>query len=275
MAHHPSTIVYNRGWFHKDKYIKNIPEPCCILVDTPGCLSSTLPNIFIQVEPDAILSNESYLINNKHRYHTIITFNQNILNNCSNARKYLYGTTFILETNYNNINTSLKDFKISTMAGAKNDTAGHKLRLTLHNNQSLLKDFPITFYRSIAQRPHIHDYGNNPFIEHEAEKKFILFEGYQFAIIIENSKQINYFTEKIMDCLLTKTIPIYWGCPNISNYFDTTGWIILETETIEELKDKLKILTHDYYSKYADIIEKNYLIAKKYIDLYENINNAI
>jgi hypothetical protein len=78
-----------------------------------------------------------------------------------------------------------------------------------------------------------------------------------------------------MDCLLTKTIPIYWGCDNIGDYFDTTGWIILETESVEELQDKLKIVTADYYDKYKDTIEKNYNIALKYIDLYENINNAI
>jgi hypothetical protein len=59
--------------------------------------------------------------------------------------------------------------------------------------------------------------------------KIEIFETYMFSIVIENSRQIHYFTEKIIDCLLTKTIPIYYGCPNISDYFDTSGWIILET----------------------------------------------
>lgn len=275
MEHHPATIIYNRGWFSKNKIIKNIPEPCCIIVDTPYVFSQTLPNIFIHVEPNVIINNEQYLINNYSKYHTIFTYNQNVLNKCSNAKKYIYGTTFLQKNVYENIDISKKKYAISHLAGAKNDTIGHKLRILFHNNQDKLKDYPITFFRSFAQRPHITDYGNNPFIGHEAERKTDLFLEYQFAIVIENCRQTNGFTEKIIDCLLTKTIPIYWGCDNISNYFDTTGWIILETETVEELQEKLKILTPEYYDKYKDNIEKNYTIALKYTDLYENLNNAI
>jgi len=148
----------------------------------------------------------------------------------------------------------------------------------IHHNQ-LSFHYPITYFRSIAQVPHIHDYGNNPFLGMNdsattTHNKFILFEEYQFSIVIENSQQINYFTEKIMDCILTKTIPIYWGCPNISEFFDTAGWIILDSPTLEEL-DKLNILDSSYYNKNIDIIENNYNKALQYTDLYRNINNAI
>jgi hypothetical protein len=61
-----------------------------------------------------------------------------------------------------------------------------------------------------------------------------------------------------------KTIPIYWGCPNINKWFDTTGWIILETDTIEELVNNAKL----DYNKYIDIVEKNYEIAKQYATPY-------
>jgi len=77
-----------------------------------------------------------------------------------------------------------------------------------------------------------------------------------------------------MDSIMTKTIPIYWGCPNITDYFDTTGWIVLETTELSELIDKLKILDNSYYEKYTDVIEKNYTKALKYVDFYTNINNA-
>ena len=42
----------------------------------------------------------------------------------------------------------------------------------------------------------------------------------------DNQKTDNWFTEKVIDCFQTKTIPIYIGCPNIDKYFDTRGMII-------------------------------------------------
>jgi hypothetical protein len=42
---------------------------------------------------------------------------------------------------------------------------------------------------------------------------------------VESSSETEIFTERLIDCLVTKTIPIYWGCPNISDFFDTSYWI--------------------------------------------------
>lgn len=280
MSNHPNTIIESE-WFDKTIYIKNIPQPACIYVDKTYLYSQNT-NIYIQVEPDIILDNENYLINNYKRYHTIFTFNKTILEKCPNAKFYIYGTTWIEKSEYENIDILKKQYKISTLAGSKliNNAEGHKFRQLIHHSQSILEQYPITFFRSFAQLPHIHDYGNNPFLglndsATTPHNKFTLFEQFQFAIIIENSKQINYFTEKIMDCILTKTIPIYWGCPNISCFFDTTGWIILESPTIEELSSKLNIIDNTYYNTYTNIIEKNHKEALKYVNLYENINNAI
>jgi hypothetical protein len=279
MSNHPLTII-DSSWFDKTQFIKNIPQPAYVIVDNPNILSDNLPNIFIQVEPTIICNNDDYLNNSWEKYHTIITFNSNILKSCPNAKMYVYGTTWIPKEYYDNINITKKKYSISTLAGSKliNNALGHKFRQEIHHNQPLFRDYPITFFRSFHQLPHINDYGNNPFLQigddtsHKC--KIRLFEEFQFSIIIENSKQENYFTEKIMDCILTKTIPIYWGCPNISDYFDTTGWIILENASIEELCSKLSQLDSNYYSKYFDIIEKNYFKSFNYINIYENINNA-
>ena len=44
-------------------------------------------------------------------------------------------------------------------------------------------------------------------------------KSYKYSIIIENSSEVNYFTEKLIDACLLETVPIYWGAPNISEYF--------------------------------------------------------
>ena len=267
MKNHPDTII-NLNIF-QNSYL-NVPQPVNISVDD-FYVSNTMPNIFIQLESTIINQCvEHYIIHNYSLYRTIFAFNKNILEKCPNAIFYIYGTTWIEKNIYENIDITKKQYKISTLAGTKivNNAPGHLYRQLVHHNQLL--QYPITYFRSITQLPHIYDYGNNPFID----CKYKLFEEFQFAIIIENSRQINYFTEKIMDCILTKTIPIYWGCPNISDFFDITGWIILESDTLEEL-EKLDVLNDTYYNKYMDVIEKNYIEALQYTDLSKNINNAI
>lgn len=278
MSYHPNTIIIS-DWFDKNRYIKNLPEPCAIVIDNIHYCSS-LPIIYIQVEPRIIYNSTRYIIDNHKKYHTIFTFDDDILRTCPNAKKYVYGTTWIRPDYYMNIDVFKKEFKISTLAGSKqmNNAEGHTFRRTVHDNQHQLKQYPITFYRSSHQRPNIRDYGNNPFLISKTNNthcKIELFDTFQYAIIIENSKQNNYFTEKIVDCLITKTIPIYWGCPNISDFFDTTGWIILETCTVEELKKKLSVLNPTYYMNYIKVINENYKKAIYYSDIYNNINNCL
>tara|TARA_A100001015_G_scaffold311040_1_gene413500 strand:+ start:1400 stop:2275 length:876 start_codon:yes stop_codon:yes gene_type:complete len=45
------------------------------------------------------------------------------------------------------------------------------------------------------------------------------YESYMFHIAIENYQCNHYFSEKIMNTLLSNTTPIYLGCKNIDDYF--------------------------------------------------------
>ena len=148
-------------------------------------------------------------------------------------------------------------------------TLAHAYRKLLYNNQ-LRIPLPITWFRSSIGTP-LTVYGDNPVVYQD---KSVIFLDYQFSIAIENSKQKYYFTEKLIDCLITKTIPIYYGCSNIAEYFDTRGWILLETLDMDEFVYKV----HNFLPKYEDCmetIEHNYREAMKYKDLGVNIHRAI
>jgi hypothetical protein len=269
---HPDTIIHSY-WFSKDAYINNIPQPSYISVNVLHAFSTTIPNIFIQIEPNIIQDHKCYLLENYSKYHTILTFDKDVLDKCPNSRFIIVCSSWIKPDYYNNIDTSKKEYKISTLSGSKciNNSSGHIFRQTIHNNQQHFSKYPITFFRSSVQYPHLIDYGNNPFIGEKED----LFDTFQFAIIIENTTEINNFSEKIIDCLITKTIPIYYGCSNIDQFFDTTGWIILKSVSIEELQSKLEILDSNYYNKYVDIIQKNYTASKEYVNIYDNINKSL
>ena len=82
---------------------------------------------------------------------------------------------------------------------------------------------------------------------------------YRFCIAMENDYANNYFTEKLLDCMLSGTIPIYHGCKNIEKYFDING--IITFETVDELVNILNNLTEKDYKSRLSAIQKNYEIA--------------
>lgn len=58
-------------------------------------------------------------------------------------------------------------------------------------------------------------------------------ESYSFSIAMENAAEDLYFSEKLVDCILLETVPIYYGCPGIGKLLNTAG--LLQFRTLEEL----------------------------------------
>lgn len=48
---------------------------------------------------------------------------------------------------------------------------------------------------------------------------------YKFTIAFENTQSENYVTEKMFDPLYVGSIPIYWGAPNVSEFFNPDSFI--------------------------------------------------
>ncbi len=42
---------------------------------------------------------------------------------------------------------------------------------------------------------------------------------YRYHLVLENSQYRDYWTEKLADAFLGGAYPLYWGCPNIADYF--------------------------------------------------------
>lgn len=87
---------------------------------------------------------------------------------------------------------------------------------------------------------------------------------YMFSIVIENSIENGYFTEKLLDCFLSGTIPIYVGHRSVTEIFDESGIILFEGD--ENLPDILSKLNSDFYKSKLESVQKNFEIAKNYIN---------
>jgi hypothetical protein len=64
---------------------------------------------------------------------------------------------------------------------------------------------------------------------HDLPDKWDGLAPFRYSVAIENSRHDHYWTEKIADCFLAGTVPIYWGAPNIKDYFPEESMIIIDT----------------------------------------------
>lgn len=151
-----------------------------------------------------------------------------------------------------------EDFKIynktkfcSIIVSNKRQTTGHRLR-----HDAIIE---------LGSNIDVYGRGYTPI-----EDKIIGLKDYKYHIVIENIIQDDYFTEKIMDCLSTGTIPLYWGTKNINKYFDN----IITFNTINELKGIItKLKNNEILYSEKDILSnfeksKSYKVSEDYF--YEN-----
>ena len=218
-------------------------------------------NIISFQEPNEYFGLHDWTIQNKDLFNIILTQSDKVLNNCDNAVFQPFGHTWLkpdqYEKEYN------KEFKLAHLQGKLLKTYGHSLRhqVTARKNELTI---PTKFYETYGDRNNINDA--------RLGKEFI-FGDSQFGVVIENVSSRGYFTEKILDCFLLKTIPLYWGCSNIGDYFDING--IIPFNNVDDLIYISNNLTEDYYNSKKEIINKNWKLALNYVHYEQNIINTI
>lgn len=258
---------------HKVKIIANWGFKLDCTVDVPtelyvdcirGCQNKNdSKKILLLFEPEEFSKSEQSVINNHKHFDYILTHNEKILNSCPNAILFEFGSTWIGD----DYAYPEKRFEVSTLVGFKNFTHGHKMRHELWKNKDRIT-VPNRFFLSKDSRGLLGT-GGYPVL---GEKKDALFES-QFHIVIENARRKYWFTEKLIDCFKTKTIPIYWGCTNIGDYFNTDGMIIVDN--INDIYYACNNLTEEDYKKMLPAVEENYEKGKEFEDLYQRINDKI
>ena len=80
---------------------------------------------------------------------------------------------------------------------------------------------------------------------------------YRFSIVIENSISGRYMTEKLIDAIVTGTVPIYWGASYAKEVF---GSGMIPFDTVEDLERILPTLTPELYES---MLPKLLLLVEK------------
>jgi len=102
--------------------------------------------------------------------------------------------------------------------------------------------------------------------------KFKGLYGYKYSLAFENVSHENYFTEKLIDCFLCWTKPIYWGCSNIDKYFPKESYSYVDIFD----KNTPKIIAEEISKpvNYDAIKEARRLVLYKY-NIWPSVSNVI
>lgn len=90
---------------------------------------------------------------------------------------------------------------------------------------------------------------------------------YRYSIAFENDITPFFFTERLLNCFVAQTIPIYIGASEIHRFFDINGIIQIKLEDLNHIEDILKQCTPEEYERRLPAIINNY---HRTLDIYSN-----
>ncbi len=85
--------------------------------------------------------------------------------------------------------------------------------------------------------------------------KYAALAPYRYSVIIENGRLPDYWTEKLADCFLSETMPLYAGCPNITDYFDDDSFIPIDLDDYQaSIRAIEEAIETDAYSRHREAV---------------------
>jgi hypothetical protein len=213
-------------------WVRNEVKPVTFYTDTNLDDATLIPDrakkIAWLIEPPSISDAHYYkAFRLMDRFEHVLSFNKDFIRNGNNWLYYPFGGSWIPPEQWGV--PPNKTGMVSMFVSEKRRALGHILRSKVKRSADL---YGIDIYgRSV-----------NP-----VASKVAGLREYMYSIVIESVKCEGYFSEKIIDCISQGTIPIYWGAPDIGEYFDING--IVPFNNMDELVDILvNVVSEDDYT---------------------------
>ncbi len=135
-----------------------------------------------------------------------------------------------------------KDKLLSIVASKKSFVPGHGKR---HEFLERLK-------LRLGERVDIFGLGYLPI-----EDKWDAIAPYKYHLVVENSSVPDYWTEKLADAFLGEALPIYYGCPNIREYFSARSLVAIDINDADAAIDLIEsVLAEDVHADRVEEIRK-------------------
>lgn len=135
------------------------------------------------------------------------------------------------------VETLSKENKIVWVTSNQRSSKGHNVRMD--------------FLNKIKELPFVDLYGRGII---PINDKWDVLHNSKYAIAYENFQNDYYWSEKIADCFLSYTMPLYFGCNSIANYFPKNSYIQIDPK-----------------DRHIDLFLKEIVVSKKWEENLEAI----
>jgi hypothetical protein len=135
-----------------------------------------------------------------------------------------------------------KTHGMSAIASTQAHVAGHRLRNAF-------------IERVINEIPDVDVFGRGR--ARQLEDKWDGIAPYRYTIVIENGSTPDYWTEKIADAFMGWSVPLYFGAPNIGDYFPENSFIWLPMDDPDRALQVIReTLAHDSWEDRLDALKE-------------------
>ena len=251
-SHVPCSSLYNECKYFEWYRGNNLLSKSCFFTDL--CLLEIKKNpkseinIAWLLEPRSISSHiYEWVEKNNNLFDYVLTYDQNLVNKGENYLYYPHGMCWI-----KNYVDKPKTKMCSIFASEKAMTEGHRLRhQVIDYNGEQMDCF-------------------GEYVLNRLENKEDGLTDYRYSVTIENAILPGYWTEKLLDCFATKTIPIYYGDRNsVNKFFNKNG--IIYFNSLNDIDLVLANMSEEDYNMRLSAVEENF----NKVDLYRVPENWI
>lgn len=227
--HFPELNPVNRLEPHIDCYSDMYVFECT----KPGA------NIAMLLEPRSMIEKSyEYVYDHPEYFRYIFTHDSQLLT-LPNARMLNWADVWLTTD-------SEKNMGISLVTSPKDWCPLHHARLELYH-----------YFKEHGVVDVFYGDWNNPNIPKVEPADYL--EHYKFSIIIENDIDDFWFTEKILNCFSTKTVPIYVGARKIGELFNPRGIIQIPDSCLEYIPGMIEgFHVADLYDFFLPGVEDNF-----------------
>lgn len=237
-------------------FTRNFNRSIVVSCDTIHTDESASYRVLMQCEPPTLYRDfYGMVMRNWEKFDLILAYDERLLA-LPNAREFLPVDSWVGDLELD------KRDQITYIMSSKIWTQEHRMRFMILRDvegKQRLGEFEFKMHRSPPRIDSKEDFYRNA----------------KFNIACENQMMNNMFTEKLLDCFRSETIPIYYGCMNIPKYFDRRGMI--EFDSIDKFRRIVSELTPAMYDEMLPYALENKERAKHYWqqNIFQRIEDMI
>lgn len=246
-------IPYGRKRLHGDdepEHFRWVPgaDPCkpVVITDTyiqrVDAINASSKIAFLLEPPGFRQSNYDYVLGNSDKFDYALSYVDYMKK--ALGKKFLYyhmGYTILTPEQYKSPANKTKN--VSFILSPKEAATGHKLR---HRILDRIK----------AENLPVDIFGLDGFTP-----KWDCLRDYRFSIVVMGEKYNSCVDEKLIDCCLAHTVPIFWGSPFLKEYFVLDAYCDDIDDIINETKVALDGKQID-----ARTLDSNYRTALRFVE---------